>query len=183
MLSVVSTWSPRAIATTVPITVLCMPAGVRPQQCRMHHANKGQHSYIGNVCKAYASHRLSITLDGLHSRSLACPRDLSDLSRYVRPTSIQRVGTTYRRFRMFNDIFGGFQSNNGSGRCFSAVEMLPSHRGTDTKRSEGSNDYGCVPPFTRGVIGHETGLVLGRALKPFGLAHSMLLSSSPPHIP
>jgi hypothetical protein len=26
--------------------------------------------------------------------------------------------------------------------------------------------YGCVPPFTRGVLGHEIGLVRGRALRP-----------------
>src|SRR6266702_6877158 len=41
---------------------------------------------------------------------------------------------------------------------------------------------GCVPPFTRGVIGHEIGLVLSRELKPFVHDHSLLLSS-PPRIP
>jgi hypothetical protein len=29
----------------------------------------------------------------------------------------------------------------------------------------------CVPPFTRGVLGHEIGLVLGRALRPLVQAY------------
>src|SRR6266536_5768197 len=44
------------------------------------------------------------------------------------------------------------------------------------------SQIGCVPPFTRGVIGHEIGLVLSRELKPFVHDHSLLLSS-PPRIP
>jgi hypothetical protein len=31
--------------------------------------------------------------------------------------------------------------------------------------------YGCVPPFTRGVLGHEIGLVLDRALRPLVQAY------------
>jgi hypothetical protein len=31
---------------------------------------------------------------------------------------------------------------------------------------DGTQFYGCVPPFTQGVIGHEIGLVLGRELRP-----------------
>jgi hypothetical protein len=31
---------------------------------------------------------------------------------------------------------------------------------------EGFRKIGCVPPFTRGVLGHEIGLALGRALRP-----------------
>jgi hypothetical protein len=30
---------------------------------------------------------------------------------------------------------------------------------------------GCVPPFTRGILGHEIGLVLGRALRPLVQAY------------
>jgi hypothetical protein len=30
----------------------------------------------------------------------------------------------------------------------------------------------CVPPFTRGVLGHESGRVLGQALRPLGHDHS-----------
>jgi len=37
--------------------------------------------------------------------------------------------------------------------------------------------YGCVPPFTRGVIGHEIGLVLDRELKPLVPGHPLPLSS------
>jgi uncharacterized membrane protein len=30
----------------------------------------------------------------------------------------------------------------------------------------------CVPPFTRGVLGHEIGLILGHALRPLVYDHS-----------
>ena len=42
--------------------------------------------------------------------------------------------------------------------------------------------FECVPPFTRGVLGGELDLVLGRELSPLVQEHSMTLSS-PPHIP
>src|SRR6266436_5332260 len=35
----------------------------------------------------------------------------------------------------------------------------------------------CVPPFTRGVIGHEIGLVLARELRPLVPGHPLPLSS------
>ena len=34
-----------------------------------------------------------------------------------------------------------------------------------------------VPPFTRGVMGHEIGLALARELRPLGPGHSLPLSS------
>src|SRR5713226_3383656 len=37
----------------------------------------------------------------------------------------------------------------------------------------------CVPPFTRGVLGHEIGLVLARELRPLVPGHPLPLSS--PH--
>jgi hypothetical protein len=35
---------------------------------------------------------------------------------------------------------------------------------------------GCVPPFTRGIMGHEIGLVLDRALRPLVHDHPWPLS-------
>jgi hypothetical protein len=47
-------------------------------------------------------------------------------------------------------------SQTADGRLWRA----PSHVNVDRQNS------GCVPPFTRGVIGHESDLVLGRELRP-----------------
>src|SRR5262249_45714167 len=53
----------------------------------------------------------------------------------------------------------------------SVFDRKQRRRNTNTKECpsagiKGSGRYGCVPPFTRGVIGHEIGLVLGRELRP-----------------
>jgi len=37
--------------------------------------------------------------------------------------------------------------------------------------AEDGDPHGCVPPFTRGVLGHEIGRVLGRALRPLVQAY------------
>src|SRR5712691_9963575 len=52
----------------------------------------------------------------------------------------------------------------------------------DTQTSRMPVEIGCVPPFTRDVIGREMSLVLGRELTPLVQDHSLTLSS-PPRIP
>jgi len=45
--------------------------------------------------------------------------------------------------------------------------------GDDSARgvNDAQRNFGCVPPFTRGVLGHEIGLVLGRELRPLVYDH------------
>ena len=53
--------------------------------------------------------------------------------------------------------------------CRQASKAASQHRWL---QKPGNRDYfGCVPPFTRGILGHEIGLVLGRALRPLVQAY------------
>ena len=54
-----------------------------------------------------------------------------------------------------------------------ALVIVPCRRCSPEEYSEGTRpkNFGCVPPFTRGVLGHESGRVLNRALRPLVQAY------------
>ncbi len=56
-------------------------------------------------------------------------------------------------------------------------QLQPQRMAPQQIETLGKEKKECVPPFTRGAIGHEIGLVLARELRPLVPGHPLPLSS------
>jgi hypothetical protein len=70
-----------------------------------------------------------------------------------------------------------FVDDAPKGTKFFTIIISPDPEKEDTHKDLDMRQIECVPPFTRGIMGHEIGLVLARELRLLVPGHPLPLSS------